>query len=1233
MLAALAALAAPFVIERRAAYYTDGAAIRRPESVHHERIRRVLWEEPRRLEAAVNHPRLDDYEPRLSPEGDVLVFTRGRPGENADLFHARRRAGGWSEAAPIEGINSGADELGAAFSPDGRWLLFYSDREGGEGGYDIWLSERRADGFGPPLNAGAEVNGPWNELSPSFDPAGQRLYFSSDRRPGEERRAPWQGTLRARLRAADYDIFIADLAPAAEASDAEGAGDAAPSPRFASARPFDALNRAGWAEGAVAVSPAGDFLYFASNRPGGEGGFDIYRVRLTDGEPGLPEALGGPVNSAADELDPALVAGGFAIYFSRPHAAPRPESEAGTEAEPRLQEDICYSLSREVYVERASEGPYWSLAALLRWLAALLSRLPPELLVLIVYVLFCLFLLWLLRRRLGTLNLLARCLLLALLLHLLLGLWMQREKVERLLLDLASVEESYAPFEVALEGPPEESVGAAIRDALAESALDAPPELAALPLSAPAPRVFDRLPPARIELPEPAPAAAMLPPLEAPGAPAPDAAPSALSPLAEPLPELALAPADAAAPAPVVRSRPIEAPAEAAPSAQLSLGAASPLQAPAPAPSLLPLELALPSAAPLPPPALAPASSPAAAAAPAPASAGAEPGLPDVLSLAHDAGVPAPGAEIAQARALEGPPPETPIESPVLEPAPRPRSGRAAPAALPSTPRTESDVVPLPPAGLTDLAAPAAASAPPAAPERAGSAAAAAAIEAPALDRPQVAAPAPSLAAPRQTPPAPAAAAAAEPARPRLDLARRPGPRAAPREEAAPRPATAKLDLAEASPSAAPLTQDAPRTDRDALLRSLRPLAPAPSAAPEPVRLAAEASAAENRYLPRIYTLREKARREEALRAGGGSERTERAVEAGLAWLALHQSPDGRWRLDAFADHLREPSPRDLFHSDWNNRGRRSSLGANLKGSSGDTAGTGLALLAFLGHGDSHRQEGPYRDAVDRGLKWLLKAQRPSGDLRGGGNMYMHGIAAFALAEAYAFTGDPALKQAAERAITFTARSQHPEYGGWRYEPYPDADDVDTSVFGWMMMALKSGRLGGLEVGDLCLARAANYLDSARMLPALGRYAYQPGSGRTSLAMTAQGFFCHLMLADTLPAAKLAWEPIHQRAASESVRYLLANLPRPGDMDGVNFYYWYYATLALFQHGGPAWEAWNKTLSELLIREQLGPEHGSAQGSWDPKARRDESGGRVYSTAIAVLCLEVYYRYAPIERR
>ena len=93
----------------------------------------------------------------------------------------------------------------------------------------------------------------------------------------------------------------------------------------------------------------------------------------------------------------------------------------------------------------------------------------------------------------------------------------------------------------------------------------------------------------------------------------------------------------------------------------------------------------------------------------------------------------------------------------------------------------------------------------------------------------------------------------------------------------------------------------------------------------------------------------------------------------------------------------------------------------------------------------------------------------------------------------------------------------------------------------------------------------------------------------------------------------------------EAVAYLLEETPQGGP---INLYYWYYATLALFQLQGDAWEAWNAALQTRLLAAQ--ETSGTQAGSWPTDTVWGGYGGRVYSTAMAALCLEVYYRYLPL---
>ncbi|MCZ6792494.1 MAG: hypothetical protein O7J95_02635 [Planctomycetota bacterium] len=1218
-----ALLTLPFVLERTAEYYTDGSRIHSPAAESGRSLRKVLWEPPRPLNAEVNHPERDDYEPRVSPDGDLLLFTRGRPGDNADLWRAERRRGEWRNVRPLVSVNTPKDELGAAFSPDGEWLYFYSNRDGGQGGYDIWASRRQADGWSPAVNLGAAVNSAWNEMSPAPGPKGRRLYFTTDRRPGRERVAPWTATLRARLEPTDCDVYVA------ERPEDGGAGRPGETPVelvYAAARPVEQLNRAAWADGAVAVSPAGDFLFFASNRPAGFGGFDLYRTRLLDGELLPAESLGPEINSPEDELDPALSSAGFELYFARNRGG---------------QEDIFFAFSREVFVESESQGPYWSFSGVLDFLRRSIHAIPPDLFALLLFLLLCLIVLHFLRKLRVSLNLLAHCFVIALLLHALLALWMNRHDVHRIVLEALEREQEPEFFEISLESLPEESVGQAIREALAETQNDPEPRLAAREPRRRSPEeTWDASPSSEAQ---PAALVRSAPPAEEPLA----VAELELALPAPPHLDLEDAPLEIALPdragerhPPEVESRrlPRDLPQEVATVELVATrrGAAVPG-----------LEL---DRAEVPPMvrgrADRPADPGAIAIAPLPAPAPSRPGtgvrgLPGELP---DAALPRQLPERSGPPAREIAKRTTELENTVLEdtvrralrPGPAklgPSNGlaarrRAGPAEVASpTERTTGTLErprrKVPP--FEDSGTTASLRRPVSSPRRA---------EAPELPptvpRSESPSRAPELA--RRLAPPPTTLPRPDSETPAALRSRR---RRGTAEEDRPAKPVARERLARASLRPPRLAVSLAPLPRAALAKNLRgvrgrrPLldeieidGPTPTPAERP-----------SRFLPRIYRLRERARRDEVLRARGGSEETERAVEAGLAWLALHQSPDGRWSLRDYTRHLGSVSARDVQHPDWNGRGRHDSRGGSGKARNGDTAATGLALLAFLGHGDTHLEKGPYRETVARGLAWLVGRQGSNGDLRGGGNLYMHGIAAFALCEAYAFTRDASLRDAAQNALRFTEKSQNPSVGGWRYDPYPRSRDVDTSVFGWMLMAVKSGRLGGLDVDERSLVRAARYLDRARMPGDPGRFLYQPGNARTSLAMTAQGFFCQQMLADTLLSDEQKRRPEYLRATGSSVRYLLSNLPRAADMEGVNFYYWYYASLALFQVGGDGWEAWNSRLSRLLVAAQVGEEHGTAHGSWDPRGRRASTGGRLYSTALSVLCLEVYYRYAPLEDR
>jgi hypothetical protein len=360
------------------------------------------------------------------------------------------------------------------------------------------------------------------------------------------------------------------------------------------------------------------------------------------------------------------------------------------------------------------------------------------------------------------------------------------------------------------------------------------------------------------------------------------------------------------------------------------------------------------------------------------------------------------------------------------------------------------------------------------------------------------------------------------------------------------------------------------------------------------------------------YSLRNAPGRLGLVQLQGGSTETEAAVVAALAWLAKAQSADGRWDANRYG------------------AGQEQTVLGHNRGGAGRNADTGisaLALLAFLGAGHSH-QQGDYQETVRRGLEFLLRSQAGDGSLFGESTlyaqMYCHSMATFALAEAQAMTGDHRIQPAVEKAVEFSLHAQHPATGGWRYRPAVDVGD--TSQLGWQMMALASAQRAGIDVPAHTWTRVGRFLRSVRRGQYGGLASYRP-DGPPSTSMTAEAFYCRALLQE------IRGEPIDQQAVDEATKAVLASLPA---RDRINLYYWYYASLALHQRqqtsdgAAAAWDAWNGALCEALVSTQQ--TQGDDAGSWNTNTVWGGYGGRVYTTAMAAMCLEVYYRYAPTSR-
>ncbi len=327
----------------------------------------------------------------------------------------------------------------------------------------------------------------------------------------------------------------------------------------------------------------------------------------------------------------------------------------------------------------------------------------------------------------------------------------------------------------------------------------------------------------------------------------------------------------------------------------------------------------------------------------------------------------------------------------------------------------------------------------------------------------------------------------------------------------------------------------------------------------------------------------------------GGGKQTERSVEMGLAWLARVQSEDGAWRARSLATRL---STRNL---------KPGSLGKGR--AEWEIAMTGLALLPFI-YAGSTTIEGEYAETVDRGARFLLARIVDYGmfETTSSHYMYSHAIATQALCELYAYSADPYIGVAAQLCMDYLIYAQDPVTGGWRYRA---KEAGDTSVTGWVILAMHSARKADLDIAGL--RDAIRFLDRVTY-PTYFEVGYLNNRDGGHHRLCAVGSLSRLFITGNKQDARIYF----------NARRLLRTLPRPGAED---FYYWYYATLLLFQMEGKYWSQWNEALLPALLHNQIDDRASPLHGSFTPRGPYSDQGGRVYQTSLGLLILMTYYRY------
>ena len=333
-----------------------------------------------------------------------------------------------------------------------------------------------------------------------------------------------------------------------------------------------------------------------------------------------------------------------------------------------------------------------------------------------------------------------------------------------------------------------------------------------------------------------------------------------------------------------------------------------------------------------------------------------------------------------------------------------------------------------------------------------------------------------------------------------------------------------------------------------------------------------------------------------------GSEITEAmqgAVERGLNWLARAQGRDG-------------------------------SFGTGTA----PVATTGLAGLAFLAGGHMPGRS-KYGDNVKRCMDYLIKHAGRNGYLNegsgtqrgaGGSGMHGHGYAMLFLSQVYGMsdhlsaTEVEELKTVLSKAVRVSEQSQV-DNGGWNYEPNQNYDEGSVTIT--QVQALRAVRNAGVRVNLTTIEKAVEYINKVTTAEGQTQYSLRGGGGGVRPTLTAAGMCAMTYLGD-----------YSNPKITKGLKYLITNCkPGTGSNTGEGaawgqwwfFYGNYYGTIAMYQAGGDYWSAWWPAVRETLLKKQ------GSNGSWS--GSESQQYGAAFGTALALITLQVPYRYLPILQR
>jgi len=314
---------------------------------------------------------------------------------------------------------------------------------------------------------------------------------------------------------------------------------------------------------------------------------------------------------------------------------------------------------------------------------------------------------------------------------------------------------------------------------------------------------------------------------------------------------------------------------------------------------------------------------------------------------------------------------------------------------------------------------------------------------------------------------------------------------------------------------------------------------------------------------------------------------TLKAVRGGLDYLARSQMTDGSW-------------------------------GGDAGGQAYPVAMSGLCGMAMMANGNSSTR-GRYAPQVEKAVDFLLNCSTPSGLITGPGQdngrpMHGHGFALMFLSCAYATETKPArrdkIKEVVEKAIKLTAEGQSVD-GGWTY--FPGGGD-EGSVTVTQVQALRAAHNAGLHVPRGTIAEAVNYIE---------------------MCSTPEGGICYSLRSrggPRLPISAAAVATLYNAGqydapvANRCLEYVWANFKdsKTWSKGGGHAYYCQlYASQAFYMAGDEYWDAYFPATRTQLISMQ-----DKSAGSWS-----GDGIGKAYGTSIALIILQLPYKYLPVFQR